>query len=52
MAYTITHTVVKNPTKAMVQRLRQIGLVKAQRLEKMKEHWENGDYENVEVIRL
>ena len=52
MAYTITHTLIKNAPRRTLDRLRQIGEEKAKRLQKMKENWEKGDYNNVEVVRL
>lgn len=52
MAYTITHTSIKKASGRTLDRLRKIGEEKALRLQGMKECWENGDYENVEVIQL
>jgi hypothetical protein len=32
--------------------MRQIGIEKAQRLQKIQERWEKGEYKNVEVVEL
>ena len=52
MAYTISNTVIKNPTKACMRRLRKMGEEKAKRLAKIQERWENGEYENATVIHV
>lgn len=52
MAYTISDTVIKNPTKACMNRLRKMGEEKAKRLAKIQERWENGEYENATVIHV
>ena len=52
MSYSITHTLIKRPSRKTLDQLRQIGEEKAKRLQRMKERWEIGDYENVEVVHL
>ena len=52
MAYTISNTVIKNPTKACVERLRKIGEQKAQRLSEIQQRWEKGEYDNVPVVNV
>lgn len=52
MAYTISNTVIKNPTKACINRLRKMGIEKAKRLAKIQERWENGEYDNASVIHV
>jgi hypothetical protein len=50
MAYTISNTIIKNPTKECIDRLRMMGEKKAQRLADIQQRWENGEYENVKTI--
>jgi hypothetical protein len=52
MAYTISNTVIKNPTKACINRLRKMGIEKAKRLAKIQERWDNGEYDNATVIHV
>lgn len=52
MAYTISNTVIKNPSKACINRLRKMGEEKAKRLAKIQERWEKGEYENATVIHV
>ena len=52
MAYTISNTVIKNPTKACIKRLRKMGIEKAKRLAKIQERWDNGEYDNATVIHV
>lgn len=52
MAYTVSDIVIKNPTKACMDRLRKIGEEKAKRLAKVQERWEKGEYKNVEIIHV
>ena len=48
----IEYITVKNASRKVLNRMRQIGIEKAQRLQKIQERWENGEYKNVEVIQL
>lgn len=43
---------IKNASKSVLKRMRQVGVEKAQRLQKIQERWENGEYKNVEVVQL
>ncbi len=43
---------VKNASKAVLRRMRQVGVDKAKRLQKIQERWENGDYKDVEIVQL
>ena len=43
---------VKNASRKVLNRMRQIGIEKAQRLQKIQERWEAGDYNTVEVVQL
>ena len=52
MAYTISNTIIKNPTKNCVDRLRKIGEEKAKRLSRIQERWEKGEYKNAEIIHV
>lgn len=46
------HITIKNASKKMLNRMRQIGIEKAERLQKIQERWDKGDYENVEIVQL
>ena len=52
MAYTISNTVIKNPSKACINRLRKMGEEKGKRLAKIQERLEKGEYENATVIHV
>jgi len=43
---------IKNASHEVLKRMRQIGQEKAQRLQKIQERWEAGDYDDVEVVQL
>ena len=48
----IEYITVKNASRKVLKRMRQIGEEKAQRLQNIQERWENGEYKNVEVFQL
>ncbi len=48
----IEYITVKNASRKVLKRMRQIGVEKAQRLQKIQERWENGEYKDVEVVQL
>jgi len=52
MSYTISDIVIKNPTKACMERLRKMGEEKARRLAKIQERWDNGEYKDARVIHV
>lgn len=52
MSYTISDIVIKNPTKACMERLRKMGEEKARRLAKIQERWDNGEYKDAKVIHV
>ncbi len=52
MAYTISNTIIKNPTRACVERLRKMGEQKAQRLAEIQQRWEKGEYNHVPVVNV
>ena len=52
MAYTISNTIIKNPTKSCMDRLRKMGEEKAKRLSRIQERWEKGEYKNAEIIHV
>ena len=43
---------IKNASRKVLKRMRNIGVEKAQRLQRIQERWDNGDYKNVEIIQL
>jgi len=48
----IEYITVKNAPRKVLNRMRQIGVEKAKRLQEIQERWENGEYKNVEVVQL
>lgn len=52
MAYTISNTIIKNPTKTCLDKSRKMGEEKAKRLSQIQECWEKGEYKNAEVIHV
>lgn len=43
---------IKNASKKILKRMREIGITKAHRLQIIQDRWDNGDYKNTEVIQL
>ena len=43
---------IKNASKTVLKRMRQVGVDKAKRLQEIQERWDNGDYKNVQIIQL
>lgn len=43
---------IKNASRKVLQRLRQIGLEKAQRLQEVQERWDAGEYNDSEIVQL
>ena len=43
---------IKNASRQVLQRMRQIGLEKAQRLQEVQERWDAGEYKNSEIVQL
>ena len=43
---------IKNASRQVLQRMRQIGLEKAQRLQEGQERWDAGEYKNSEIVQL
>ena len=48
----IEYITVKNASRKVLKKMRQIGEAKAQRLQKIQDRWEAGEYKDVEVIQL
>ena len=48
----IEYITVKNASRKVLKRMRQIGEAKAQRLQKIQERWDAGDIKDVEVVQL
>lgn len=48
----IEYITVKNASRKVLNRMRQIGVEKAQRLQEVQERWENGGYKNIEIVQL
>lgn len=43
---------IKNASRKVLQRMRQIGVEKAQRLQEVQKRWDSGEYKNTEVVQL
>ena len=43
---------IKNASRKILKRMRDMGVAKAQRLQKIQERWDKGEYKDVEVIQL
>lgn len=48
----IEYVTIKNASRKVLQKMRQIGEKKAQRLQTIQERWEAGDYKEIEVVQL
>ena len=48
----IEYITIKNASRKVLNRMRQIGIDKAQRLQEIQERWEAGDYKDVDVVQL
>ena len=46
------YIIIKNASRKVLQRMRQIGIDKAQHLQEVQKRWDAGEYENVEVVQL
>lgn len=46
------YVTIKNASNKVLKKMRQIGEEKAQRLQKIQDRWDNGEYENLEVVQL
>ncbi len=43
---------IKNASRKVLQRMRQIGIDKAQRHEEIQKRWDAGEYKNSEIVLL
>ena len=43
---------IKNASRKVLRRMRQIGIDKAQRLQEIQDRWDAGEYDNTEVVQL
>ena len=48
----IEYVTIKNASNKVLKKMRQIGEEKAQRLQKIQDRWDKGDYDNLEVVQL
>lgn len=48
----IEYITIRNASCKVLKKMRQIGEEKAQRLQKIQERWETGDYNDIEVVQL
>ncbi len=47
----VEHIIIENAPKKVLNRLRQIGLEKARRLQEGEEMWRRGELKGVEVVQ-
>ncbi len=43
---------IKNASRKVLQRMRQIGIDKAQRLEEIQKRWDAGEFKDSEIVQL
>ena len=43
---------IKNASRKILKRMRDMGVAKAQRLQNIQERWDKGEYKDVEVVQL
>ena len=43
---------IKNASRKVLNRMRQIGIDKAQRLQEVQKRWDAGEYKNTEIVQL
>ena len=48
----VEYIIIKNASKKVLDKMREIGEEKAQRLQEVQERWDAGDYKDVEVVQL
>ena len=48
----VEYITIKNASKKVLDKMREIGEEKAQRLQEVQERWDAGDYKDVEVVQL
>ena len=46
------YIIIKNASRKILQRMRQIGIDKSQRLQEVQKRWDTGEYKNSEVVQL
>lgn len=48
----IEYVTIKNASRRVLKKMRQMGEEKAQRLQKIQERWDAGEYKDVKVVQL
>ena len=48
----IEYVTIKNASRKVLKKMRQLGEEKAQRLQSIQERWDAGDYKDVEIVQL
>ena len=43
---------IKNASRKVLNRMRQIGVAKAQRLQEVQNRWDAGEYKNSEIVQI
>lgn len=43
---------IKNASRKVLKRMRQIGIDKAQRLQEVQKRWDAGEYQKAEIVQL
>ena len=48
----IEYVTIKNASRKVLKKMRQMGEEKAQRLQRIQERWDAGEYKDVKVVQL
>lgn len=48
----VEYITIKNASRRVLDKMRKIGEEKAQRLQRIQERWDAGDYKEVEVVQF
>ena len=48
----IEHITIKNASRKVLDKMRQIGQKKAERLQNVQDRWDAGEYNHLEVVQL
>ena len=48
----IEHIIIKNASRKVLDKMRQIGQKKAERLQNVQDRWDAGEYNHLEVVQL
>ncbi len=46
------HITINNASRNVLQRMRQIGIEKAHRLQEVQKRWDAGEYKDTDIVQL